>query len=90
MFQAVGGFDESLPCRQDYDLWLRICRQGTVRWDGGYHVLYTVFDDPSSAGEWSARTACRGGEYLLQKYAANIAELPAGLRGAAIAENGSA
>jgi glycosyltransferase involved in cell wall biosynthesis len=86
VFQAVGGFDESLPCRQDYDLWLRVCQQGSVRWDGGYHVLYTVFDDPSRQVSGRPERHVEAAKYLLHKYAANIAELPAGLRGAAVAE----
>lgn len=32
LFATVGGFDESLPACEDYDLWLRICSQ--------YPVLY--------------------------------------------------
>jgi len=27
LFQRYGGFDESLPCCEDYDLWLRLARQ---------------------------------------------------------------
>ena len=86
VFQTVGGFDESLPCRQDYDLWLRICRHGTVCWDGGYHVLYTVFDDPTRQVSGRPERHVEAAKYLLQKYAADMAVLPAGLRRAAIAE----
>ena len=32
LFEEVGGFDESLPACEDYDLWLRICSR--------YPVLY--------------------------------------------------
>jgi glycosyltransferase involved in cell wall biosynthesis len=85
-FLAVGGFDETLPCRQDYDLWLRICRQGTVSWDGGYHVLYTIFDDPTRQVSGRPERHVEAANYLLRKYAAAIRELPAGLRREAIAE----
>ena len=27
VFDAIGGFDESLPSAQDVDLWLRICER---------------------------------------------------------------
>ncbi|NKB35374.1 MAG: glycosyltransferase [Pseudomonadales bacterium] len=30
LFEQVGGFDESLPACEDYDLWLRICAQQAV------------------------------------------------------------
>ncbi len=86
VFEAVGGFDERLPCRQDYDLWLRMCRRGPVCWDGGYHVLYTVFDDPSRQVSGRPERHVEAAKYLLQKYAADLAALPSGLRRAAIAE----
>lgn len=28
----VGGFDDKLPARQDYDMWLRICKIGTFKY----------------------------------------------------------
>src|SRR5690554_5076218 len=42
IFFQAGGFDESLPAMQDYDLWVRICQLVPVVGDGEYHVRYTL------------------------------------------------
>ncbi|UTY25860.1 glycosyltransferase [Treponema denticola] len=38
-FQRVGGFDTSLKTTQDYDLWFRILRNGTIHYDINCNTL---------------------------------------------------
>jgi glycosyltransferase involved in cell wall biosynthesis len=75
IFLESGGFDPSLPCRQDYDLWIRISRLGEVCWDGKYNVMYTMFlksgDQISSQCENHPFAA----SYLLNKYQDEIFKL---------------
>lgn len=42
LFWRIGGFDESLPAMQDYDLWIRTCKVGKIKSDGKYNVRYTI------------------------------------------------
>jgi glycosyltransferase involved in cell wall biosynthesis len=43
VFQAVGGFNESLTSCEDYDLWLRILIQGyEAAWFPGRHAIYRL------------------------------------------------
>lgn len=86
VFNAVGGFDENLPCRQDYDLWLRACRRGIVMWDGGYNVLYTVFENPLQQVSGRPEKHALAASYILKKYVADIDGLPWYLRRQARAE----
>ena len=81
VFDEVGGFDESAPLRLDYDLWLRCARHGTVRWDGGHHVRYTVHTNPGAQLSATVDRNRRGVQYLLDKYAEEIEALgPSGAR----------
>ncbi len=70
--RAVGGFDEDLPARQDYDLWLRLSE----------HVLFDHVQDPlvtlhirgdSITSDVEARV--RGHERVLEKVEHRIREL---------------
>jgi len=40
VFLAIGGFDEQLKSCQDWDLWLRVARAGTIAVSAPGHVLY--------------------------------------------------
>lgn len=42
VFFKAGGFDESFPAMQDYDLWVRICELADVCGDKKYNIRYTV------------------------------------------------
>jgi glycosyltransferase involved in cell wall biosynthesis len=72
--EDVGGFDESLPSRQDYDLWLRISRKYAVEYVSRPLVDYLVHDDRISANsEWRIR----GSKLILEKYWNEIKAHPA-------------
>ena len=53
LFDDVGGFDETLPACEDYDLWLRICATHPVLYvDEPVLVKYGGHDDQLSAKYW--------------------------------------
>jgi len=53
LLEAVGGFDESLPACEDYDLWLRLCARQPVELVGRALVTrYGGHDDQLSARHW--------------------------------------
>lgn len=65
----VEGFDNNLPCYQDYDLWLRLSMVGKLASDKSSGVLYTIFDEPGH--QISRKQDGRhvfAKEYLLKKY----------------------
>lgn len=47
-FDAVGGFDEGLPTKQDWDLYIKLCRDWRVRCLSDVLCLRTVHDSMSS------------------------------------------
>ncbi|MEZ8253000.1 glycosyltransferase family 2 protein [Vibrio splendidus] len=68
-FIQSGGFDETLKCFQDYDLWMRILDYGCAKHDGKMNVIYTVFKEKgmqiSRSGDGRHEASM---EYLLAKY----------------------
>lgn len=42
LFEAVGGFDERLPAKQDHDLWIRVCKLTEIDYDLNATVRYAV------------------------------------------------
>jgi glycosyltransferase involved in cell wall biosynthesis len=86
IFDLVKGFDENLPCRQDYDLWIRISQYGNVKWDGEYNVIYTLFDNPSNQVSGRADKHEFVVKYLLKKYKFEIQQLDFILRRKSISE----
>lgn len=53
LLQAVGGFDESLPVCEDYDLWLRICQRYPVGYiETPIIIKYGGHDDQLSTRYW--------------------------------------
>jgi glycosyltransferase involved in cell wall biosynthesis len=68
-FFEAGGFDESLPAMQDYDLWIRVCRKSLVKADGAYHVNYTV-NKKKKAGQisTSGNNQEKASKILMKKY----------------------
>ncbi len=86
VFDKVGGFDENLPCRQDYDLWIRILKYGDVAWDKEYSVIYTLFNNPLKqiSGRFDKHEFAAN--YILKKYADEFSNLPFLLRRKSLAE----
>ena len=53
LFEEVGGFDESLPACEDYDLWLRICSRHPVLYiEEALLRKYGGHDDQLSRQHW--------------------------------------
>lgn len=53
VLEAVGGFDESLPACEDYDLWLRLCARHPVLYlDEALATRYGGREDQLSARYW--------------------------------------
>lgn len=48
VFDDVGGFDESMPGLQDWELWIRICQRTAVAYDPAPTVEWTVHDSAGS------------------------------------------
>ncbi|ELA9203019.1 glycosyltransferase family 2 protein [Vibrio alginolyticus] len=67
-FYQVDGFDESLACMQDYDLWIRMASVCEFRHDDKAGVLYTIHIDGQQISSKYERFLIAG-EYLLSKYA---------------------
>ena len=42
VFLKAGGFDTNLPAMQDFDLWVRICRISSVKYDGEFNLFYNL------------------------------------------------
>lgn len=86
VFDKVGGFDENLPCRQDYDLWIRMTKNGHVIWDKEYSVIYTLFVNPLKQISGRSDKHEFAANYILNKYSNELSELPFFLRRKSIAE----
>lgn len=53
LFERIGGFDESLPACEDYDLWLRACSQFDVAFLSEPQIIkYGGHDDQLSRKYW--------------------------------------
>jgi glycosyltransferase involved in cell wall biosynthesis len=72
VFDRVGGFDEQLPAMQDWDLWIRCCRETLVGTDPLPGVLYTVNTGAGGQLIRDLDARVRAANYLLAKYAAEI------------------
>ncbi len=69
----VGGFDESLPSRQDLDLWLRLAKRWTVDYDPGKFVNYYVHENRISS---DIEGKIKGNLMILDKYYDDIKKHP--------------
>jgi glycosyltransferase involved in cell wall biosynthesis len=68
--QRVGGFDQSLPSAEDWDLWLRLAMQGGVGFTGDSTATYRVRAD-SETSKSDARFAAL--DIIYRRYAAMAA-----------------
>jgi len=75
-FNSIGGFDESLPCRQDYDLWIRACINGcNAAWDGTHSVIYTLHGSQGNQISNKGHLQEKALNILLSKYEREIKSL---------------
>ncbi|EOV6246656.1 TPA: glycosyltransferase [Vibrio parahaemolyticus] len=66
-FHQVGGFDESLACMQDYDLWIRMASVCEFRHDDKCGVLYTIHENGQQVSSQYNKYLVAG-NYLLAKH----------------------
>ncbi len=69
----VGGFDESLPARQDLDLWLRIARSWDVDYVSDTLVLYSIHGKRISS---NTGNRIQGYLMVLDKYYDDLGKYP--------------
>ncbi|EKS7108273.1 glycosyltransferase family 2 protein [Enterobacter ludwigii] len=72
-FMAAGKFDETLPCMQDYDLWIRMSQHCKIKHDNSATVIYTVHNNKRQISS-NFMKYLETGEVLLSKYSALINE----------------
>lgn len=72
LFIEVGGFDENLPALQDYDLWIRCCKQFYIDHDGECNIRYTIADNPSKQISGRKSNHIKAVKILLKKYQKDI------------------
>src|SRR5690606_13381316 len=77
VYWQVDGFDEKMPARQDYDLWIRLAKITLVAYDSEPTVQYVMMSKPGQ--QISARPEAyeRAVERMLLKYNRELAKLPA-------------
>lgn len=68
-FKQVNGFDESLACMQDYDLWIRMSSVCEFRHDGSCKILYTIHENGQQVSS-QYNKYLNAGNYLLEKHRA--------------------
>lgn len=66
-FHQVNGFDESLACMQDYDLWIRMASICEFRHDNQCGIFYTVHENGQQVSSQYGKYLVAG-NYLLKKY----------------------
>lgn len=67
LFNA-GLFDENLPCRQDYDLWIRVSKLGDFIAIKKSLMIYTLFDDGHNQISKNYLNHTLAAKYLINKY----------------------
>ena len=69
----AGLFDETMPCRQDYDLWIRMSKLGNFHGISKPLTSYTVFNDLSQVSS-KYKNHIFAAERLISKYSKLIAD----------------
>ncbi|MDI6765245.1 MAG: glycosyltransferase family A protein [Bacteroidota bacterium] len=78
LLHAIGGFDEKLPARQDWDLWLRLSK--VCRFDFVPEVLVNYYVRTESISG-NTLNKIKGTEIVLEKYLDEFKSLPSALAG---------
>lgn len=76
VFNKAGGFDERFPARQDYDLWIRVCKITEIGHDNECNVRYTIFEKSENQISGKASGHEKAISLLLDKYRKEINEQP--------------
>ena len=64
----VGGFDESLPALQDYELWIRIAQETLIAHDNSCLVRYTVAENTHNQISGKPEKYISAGKIIQEKY----------------------
>lgn len=75
IFDAVGGFDETLPCRQDYDLWIRLCKLTKVSFCEELLLYYRISSIPGTQISNSTSKHVIAFNIIIDKYKNEIKSL---------------
>ena len=74
-FERVGGFDEVLPARQDYDLWIRIAQVASIDYVAHPLVEWTIPEAGRNSISADPERYRRANSMLLEKHGERIREL---------------
>ncbi|WP_255167392.1 glycosyltransferase family 2 protein [Natrononativus amylolyticus] len=75
LFDAVGGFDPSMPALQDWELWIRLCQKTAVGVDPEHTVEWTTHANPGDQMTGEPERYVRAVARLEEKHADRIATL---------------
>ncbi|MBI4811559.1 MAG: glycosyltransferase family 2 protein [Ignavibacteriales bacterium] len=78
LLHTIGGFDEKLPARQDWDLWLRLSK--ICMFDFVHEVLVNYYVHPESISGKNLNKI-RGTEIVIEKYHDEFKSMPSALAG---------
>lgn len=70
----VGGFDESLPALQDYELWIRLTQKTLVSHDNSCLVRYTIAENSREQISGKPEKYIQAGKIIRQKHQYAIAD----------------
>lgn len=80
VFVNSGGFDERLPCRQDYDLWIRICKITEVGFVNQACLFYRLFRVAGKQISNSSERHSQAYDILIDKYTEDFNNMNIGQR----------
>ena len=72
LFQQVNGFDEKMPALQDYDLWIRCCKQTIIGHDNSCNLIYTIAEKPYYQISGQAHRQINAVKIISEKYHTEI------------------
>lgn len=72
LFEKVAGFDENQPALQDYELWIRCCKQTIVGHDNSCSVRYTISEEHSQQISGQSNLHLEAVNRILDKYSKEI------------------
>lgn len=73
LFRKVEGFDEELPAREDYDLWIRCAQHTIINHDNSCHLRYTILENSNLQMSAQPERNILANSKILEKYKMEIA-----------------